>query len=139
MLPMQQVLAYEDSAHDPDPNPSLAMLTSSFQQSLPSQNDSISKAKRKRHQSPGPSQEQLSVLRQNISRNIGIPEGSLDAFCFGPKLIQKPPKKNQQAAQTAGGPCVRCATLNTRVSACNLKLYASSILICLLVFLSATL
>lgn len=104
------------------PNPTQPISTSySLYQDRPSQNHGMGKTTRKRPRSPKPTQEQrLSAIRQQLSKRTGVPELSLDAFCFNPDPAPKRSrtsfqKQNKKDVENAGGACFLCVVSKRKV------------------------
>lgn len=89
-------------------------MSHSLDQSLPSQSVGTGRTTRKRPRSSEPTQDlQLSIIRQQLSKQTGVPEHSLEAFCLGPQPKQKRSRtsiqrRNRKDVQYAGGACVLC-------------------------------
>ena len=116
--PMQ--LASAKLPYEQFQNPTQSASTSySLAQGLPSQDKGIASTTRKRTRSSEPSQEhRLSIIRQQLSKKTGVPECSLDTFCFEPQPKRErtsTQKQNKNDVHNAGGACVLCFITKKKV------------------------
>ncbi len=90
----------------------------SLVQDVRSQNKGMADIDRKRTRSSEPSQDhQLSIFRQQLSKK-GVPECSLNAFCFQPQPKRQrtiTQKQSKNDVQNAGGACVLCFMTKKKV------------------------